>query len=74
VPVAPDLLYARYVELGASAALIARSLIRGCCPQQLAEAVTATRQRIAWWQRAGYARREWARRELVSQIARQTSW
>jgi hypothetical protein len=53
LPIAPDLVYAQYPRLGATAALISRAFIRpGGDTTRLAHDVAASRQRLAYWQAA----------------------
>lgn len=75
VPVAPDLLYARYVELGATAALLARSFMRGLdgAPRIAAE-VANSRERLAWWYAAGARSRAHAHRRLRAAVASASGW
>ena len=47
LPVAPDLVYAQYPRLGATAALVSRSFLAGPC--DLALEVRRSRERLAWW-------------------------
>src|SRR5262249_35073831 len=50
LPISPDLLYARYVDLGATAALLARSFVRDLGRlERLSAEVADSRARIALW-------------------------
>jgi 2-keto-3-deoxy-L-rhamnonate aldolase RhmA len=75
VPVEPDLLYARYVELGATAALLARSFMRGLDgAQQISAEVAFSRERLTWWDAAGAIARARAHRRLQAAIASAPGW
>jgi 2-keto-3-deoxy-L-rhamnonate aldolase RhmA len=54
LPIPPDLIYAQYPRLGATAALISRSFLATDC--DVATEVRRTRERLAWW--AGRPRAE----------------
>jgi hypothetical protein len=54
LPIAPDLVYAQYPRLGATAALVSRSFLAGGC--DLEAEVRRARERLAWW--AGRPRAE----------------
>ena len=54
LPIAPDLLYAQYPRLGATAALLSRSFLAGGC--DLAPEIRRARERLEWW--AGRPRAE----------------
>lgn len=49
LPVPPDLVYAQYPRLGATAAWVSRSFYRGLAVQEIPRAVDAFRQRMAMW-------------------------
>jgi hypothetical protein len=50
LPLSPDLLLARHAELRSSSAWIARSFFRGGLePEEFPSAVSALRERLAWW-------------------------
>lgn len=49
LPVAPDLIYAQYPLLGATAAWLARSFFRDIGPGEIAGAVQQVRERLAFW-------------------------
>ena len=75
LPVAPDLLYARYVQLGANASLLARSFLRHAASSaQFVSAVRRTRERIGWWRAADDATREAAREQLCLAVAASPGW
>lgn len=66
LPIPSDPVYAQYPRLGATGALIARSFFAGLPPgeEALVEAVTAARERLAHWYRAGEPALTRARVEL----------
>ena len=47
LPIAPDLVYAQYPRLGATAALVSRSFLAGGCDLEVE--VRRSRERLAWW-------------------------
>ena len=49
LPVAPDLVCAQYARLGGTAAWLARSFYAGIAPHEIAEHVSALRQRLRYW-------------------------
>ncbi|MBV9309795.1 MAG: hypothetical protein JOZ73_03130 [Solirubrobacterales bacterium] len=75
LPVSPDLLYARYVGLGAGASLLARSFLHGVrSPEEFVTAIGTARQRIAWWQAAEPEAHELAHRRLRAAVAATAIW
>jgi 2-keto-3-deoxy-L-rhamnonate aldolase RhmA len=75
LPVPPDLIYARYVQLGASAALIARSYAApATTSDELRREVTRSRNRLAWWRGADTGQLAAAHAQLVSAVASCASW
>jgi hypothetical protein len=67
LPVPADLVYARLAQLGAEAALLARSYAAG--DGDLGPAVRASRTRLRWWAARGAAERELARTRLAAAVA-----
>jgi HpcH/HpaI aldolase/citrate lyase family len=75
VPIPSDLIYARLVELGAGAALIARTFAPAAdAPGELAREVAASRERLDWWRAASAGRRLEAFHELRDALSRCASW
>jgi 2-keto-3-deoxy-L-rhamnonate aldolase RhmA len=75
VPVSPDLLYARYVELGATASLLARSFVQNLGGiDRLRAEVAHSRARLAWWQAARPQARVRAHRQLQAAVANAGRW
>jgi 2-keto-3-deoxy-L-rhamnonate aldolase RhmA len=70
LPIRPDLIYAQYPRLGATAALLARSFLDGLAPGQcaLADAVSAVRRQLLAWYREGADAIDHARRELAALV------
>lgn len=75
LPIAPDLVYAQYPRLGATAALISRTFIRrGDDSAQLSEDVAASRERLAYWQSVGPDMQHQAQAEFRAAVERAGSW
>jgi hypothetical protein len=71
LPVPPDLVLAQYARLGASAAWIARSFLRGGAgAATVAPRLAALRTRLAWWFAQPPAVLDEARRELERTLER----
>jgi hypothetical protein len=62
LPIRPDLIYAQYPRLGATAALISRSF--AAAGSDLAGEVRRSRERLAWWARRPREELDAAAREL----------
>jgi hypothetical protein len=75
LPIAPDLVYAQYPRLGATAALISRAFIRaGGDATRLKADVAASRARLAYWQAAGPRVQDQARVAFRAAVERAGSW
>jgi citrate lyase beta subunit len=75
LPVEPDLVYARYVALGATGALLARSYAaRATDAAELAGLIATSRERIDWWRRRPPAELADAGAALQRSLARVTVW
>ncbi len=75
MPIPPDLVYSRYVRLGASAALIARSFAPAHASRtELARQLAASRARLRWWQSCDQDTLAAADRAFCQAIARATCW
>jgi hypothetical protein len=75
LPIAPDLIYAQYPRLGATAALISRAFIRpGGDSIQLSDDVAASHARLTYWRAAGPDTRRQARTEFRMAVERAGSW
>ena len=62
LPISPDLIYAQYARLGATAALISRSFLATEC--DVAAEVRRARERLAWWAQRPRSEIDAASREL----------
>lgn len=67
LPIAPDLVYAQYARLGATAALVSRSFLAG--DRDLTAEIRRARERLAWWTTRPPAELARARRELSAAAA-----
>jgi 2-keto-3-deoxy-L-rhamnonate aldolase RhmA len=75
LPIAPDLIYAQYPRLGATAALISRAFIRaGGERGRLREDIAESRVRLARWDAAGPRAQQRALRELRAAVERVGIW
>lgn len=68
LPIQPDDLLARYIDLDSDAAWLARSLVDHSQPADLPETVAKIRDRIEYWRRAGEDAIAAARERLASQL------
>jgi hypothetical protein len=75
-PIAPDLLYAEYVRLGASASLISRAFLTRTPldPVALADDVARTRARLEYWRTAPAEARARAHGELRRALLAREVW
>lgn len=67
LPIPPDLIYAQYARLGATAALISRSFLAAGC--DVATEVRHARARLAWWAGRPRAEHDRAARELEAALS-----
>jgi hypothetical protein len=74
LPIPPDLIYAQYVRLGATAALVSRVFVRPDDAAALTQDIARSRQRLAWWQAVDQARLLDAERAFRQAIVRCNSW
>jgi hypothetical protein len=75
LPISASLLYARYVELGAEAALLARTYVDGIdVERELAVEIGRSRHELAWWRAADAGSRERARTALRAAINAREQW
>ncbi|MFK7956403.1 MAG: aldolase/citrate lyase family protein [Lysobacterales bacterium] len=68
LPIQPDDLLARYIDLDSDAAWLARSLVDYSRPEDLPENVAKVRDRIDYWRAAGSDALAAARERLASQL------
>jgi hypothetical protein len=75
-PIPPDLLYAEYVRLGASASLISRAFLarQPLDPLALADDVARTRARLEYWRTAPTETLTRAHSELRRALAARAGW
>jgi 2-keto-3-deoxy-L-rhamnonate aldolase RhmA len=75
LPIDPDLIYARFVALGARGALISRSFdVGSLTAEQLELEVQRSRERLAWWWTASPAARQRAHLELRDAASGCAAW
>lgn len=68
LPIQPDDLLARYIDLASDAAWLARSLVDHSKPEQLPETVAKIRTRVEYWRAAGDEALAAARERLAKQL------
>ena len=75
LPIPSDLIYAQYVRLGATAALLSRAFISpGATARELCAEVRRSRARLAEWYAASEVELDQAKREFRAAVKRCGSW